>query len=201
MNTKDSLRKEISLKRKNLSKKERLDSEKSLVQLWESVGGSYKTDKVALYWPANGEIITNALISYFFKYGSKCFLPVISKNEENKIINFALFEEQSRLIKNRFNIPEPSKSKIIDLNQLDLIFLPCVCFDSRGNRIGMGGGFYDKTLSYLSKKQKTKLIILAYDFQEVKSCLPESHDIKADACLTPNQYLNFKESSYFRKDL
>ena len=193
MNTKDSLRKEISLKRKNLSKKERLDSEKSLVQLWESVGGSYKTDKVALYWPANGEIITNALITYFFKYGSKCFLPVISKNEENKIINFALFEEQSRLIKNRFNIPEPSKSKIIDLNQLDLIFLPCVCFDSRGNRIGMGGGFYDKTLSYLSKKQKTKLIILAYDFQEVKSCLPESHDIKADACLTPNQYLNFKE--------
>mgnify|MGYP001359910622 FL=1 len=193
MNTKDSLRKEISLKRKNLSKKERLDSEKSLVQLWESVGGSYKTDKVALYWPANGEIITNALISYFFKYGSKCFLPVISKNEENKIINFALFEEQSRLIKNRFNIPEPSKSKIIDLNQLDIIFLPCVCFDSRGNRIGMGGGFYDKTLSYLSKKQKTKLIILAYDFQEVKSCLPESHDIKADACLTPNQYLNFKE--------
>ena len=193
MNTKDSLRKEISLKRKSLSKKERLDSEKSLVQLWESVGGSYKTDKVALYWPANGEIITNALISYFFKYGSKCFLPVISKNEENKIINFALFEEQSRLIKNRFNIPEPSKSKIIDLNQLDIIFLPCVCFDSRGNRIGMGGGFYDKTLSYLSKKGKTKLIILAYDFQEVESCLPESHDIKADACLTPNQYLNFKE--------
>ena len=193
MNTKDSLRNEISLKRKYLSKKERLDSGKSLVQLWESVGGSYKTNKVALYWPVNGEIITNALISYFFKNGSKCFLPVISKDEENKIIDFALFEEQSRLIKNRFDIPEPSKPKIIDLNQLDIIFLPCVCFDSRGNRIGMGGGFYDRTLCYLSKKQKTKLIILAYDFQEVESCLPDSHDIKADACLTPNQYLNFKE--------
>jgi len=193
MNTKDSLRKEISLKRKNLSKKERLDSEKSLLQLWESVGGSYKKNKVALYWPINGEVATNALISYFFSNGSKCFLPVISNNEENKLIDFALFEEQSRLVKNRFGIPEPNKSKIIDLNQLDIIFLPCVCFDSRGNRIGMGGGFYDKTLSYLSKKEKTKLIILAYDFQEVESCLPESHDIKADACLTPNQYLNFKE--------
>ena len=193
MNTKDSLRKEISLKRKNLSKKERLDSEKSLVQLWESVGDSYKKNKVALYWPINGEVATNALISYFFSNGSKCFLPVISNNEENKLIDFALFEEQSRLVKNRFGIPEPNKSKIIDLNQLDIIFLPCVCFDSRGNRIGMGGGFYDKTLSYLSKKEKTKLIILAYDFQEVESCLPESHDIKADACLTPNQYLNFKE--------
>lgn len=193
MNTKDSLRKEISLKRKNLSKKERLDSEESLVQLWESVGDSYKKNKVALYWPINGEVATNALISYFFSNGSKCFLPVISNNEENKLIDFALFEEQSRLVKNRFGIPEPNKSKIIDLNQLDIIFLPCVCFDSRGNRIGMGGGFYDKTLSYLSKKEKTKLIILAYDFQEVESCFPESHDIKADACLTPNQYLNFKE--------
>ena len=193
MNTKDSLRKEISLKRKNLSKKERLDSEKSLVQLWESVGGSYKTNKVALYMPINGEVTTNALISYFFSNASKCFLPVISNDVENKLIDFALFEEQSRLVKNRFGIPEPNKSKIIDLNQLDIIFLPCVCFDSRGNRIGMGGGFYDKTLSYLSKKEKTKLIILAYDFQEVESCLPESHDIKADACLTPNQYLNFKE--------
>ena len=193
MNTKDSLRKEISLKRKNLSKKERLDSEESLVQLWESVGDSYKKNKVALYWPINGEVATNALISYFFSNGSKCFLPIISNNEENKLIDFALFEEQSRLVKNRFGIPEPNKSKIIDLNQLDIIFLPCVCFDSRGNRIGMGGGFYDKTLSYLSKKEKTKLIILAYDFQEVESCLPESHDIKADACLTPNQYLNFKE--------
>ena len=193
MNTKDGLRKEISLKRKSLSKKERLDSEKSLVQLWESVGGSYNTNKVALYWPINGEVATNALISYFFSNGSKCFLPVISNNEGNKLIDFALFEEQSRLVKNRFGIPEPNKSKIIDLNQLDIIFLPCVCFDSRGNRIGMGGGFYDKTLSYLSKNEKTKLIILAYDFQEVESCLPESHDIKADACLTPNQYLNFKE--------
>ena len=193
MNTKDSLRKEISLKRKNLSKKERLDSEESLVQLWESVGDSYKKNKVALYWPINGEVATNALISYFFSNGSKCFLPIISNNEENKLIDFALFEEQSRLVKNRFGIPEPNKSKIIDLNQLDIIFLPCVCFDSRGNRIGMGGGFYDKTLSYLSKKENTKLIILAYDFQEVESCLPESHDIKADACLTPNQYLNFKE--------
>ena len=181
------------MKRKNLSKKERLDSEESLVQLWESVGDSYKKNKVALYWPINGEVATNALISYFFSNGSKCFLPVISNNEENKLIDFALFEEQSRLVKNRFGIPEPNKSKIIDLNQLDIIFLPCVCFDSRGNRIGMGGGFYDKTLSYLSKKENTKLIILAYDFQEVESCLPESHDIKADACLTPNQYLNFKE--------
>ena len=105
-------------------------------------------------------ILTTLLISYFFQDGSECFLPIISEDEKNKRIEFALFKEQSPLTKNRFGIPEPSLPKIIDLNKLDIIFLPCVCFDSSGNRIGMGGGFYDKTLSYLSKKEKTKLIIL-----------------------------------------
>ena len=57
----------------------------------------------------------------------------------------------------------------------------------------MGQGFYDQTLSKLSYKKETKLIILAYDFQEVESCMAEEHDIKADACLTPNQYLNFSQ--------
>ena len=57
----------------------------------------------------------------------------------------------------------------------------------------MGQGFYDQTLSKLSYKKETKLIILAYDFQEVESCMAEEHDIKADACLTPNQYLDFSQ--------
>ena len=193
MNTKNSLRKQISLKRKSLSKKDRLDSEESLVHLWNSIADSYKANKVALYWPTNGEISTNLLISYFLKGGSKCFLPIISQDKENKTLEFALFDKDNPLTNNRFGIPEPSKSKIVDLNQLDIIFLPCLCFDSRGNRIGMGGGFYDTTLSLLSKKKKTQSIILAYDFQEVESCLPEIHDIKADACLTPNKYLSFKD--------
>ena len=193
MNTKASFRKQISLKRKSLSEKEKLDSEKSLVQLWESVEDSYNTNKVALYWPVNGEISTNSLISNFIKDGSECFLPIISQDKKNKILEFALFEIDNPLTNNRFDIPEPRKSTIVDLNELDVIFLPCVCFDSKGNRIGMGGGFYDKTLSLLSNNQKTQLILLAYDFQEVESCFPEGHDVKADACLTPNQYLNFKD--------
>ena len=193
MNTKDSLRRHVYLTRKNLSEEERSISEVSLVQLWDSVKDSYKVNKIALYWSVNGEISTNSLISNFLKNGAECFLPVISNDRENKVLEFSLYEKESPLIKNKFGIPEPSKSVITDLNEIDIIFLPCVCFDSEGNRIGMGGGFYDKTLSKLPDKRNTKLIILAYDFQEVESCLPEIHDIKADACLTPNQYLNFKE--------
>lgn len=192
MKTKDNLRKHIFQKRKSLLEKERLDAEKSLFQLWNSIKELYKINKVALYWSINGEISTRSLISYFLEEGSECFLPVISEDKENKTLEFALLEEENSLNSNRFGIPEPSKSKVIDLQQLDLIFLPCVCFDSSGNRIGMGGGFYDETLSKLSEKKETQLIMLAYDFQEVDNCLPEAHDIKADACLTPNQYFKFK---------
>lgn len=193
MNTKNNLRKQTLKKRNSLSEKERLDAEKSLFQSWNAIKDSYKTDKVALYWAVKGEILTNSLINHFLEQGSECFFPVVSNNKANKNLDFAFFEKENPLNKNRFDIPEPNEAKIIDLNDLDIIFLPCVCFDYIGNRIGMGQGFYDQTLSKLSYKKETKLIILAYDFQEVESCMAEEHDIKADACLTPNQYLDFSQ--------
>ena len=123
----------------------------------------------------------------------QCFLPIISKNKNDKSLEFALFNEKDSLAVNRFGIKEPENSKTIELDELDIIFLPCVCFDSRGNRIGMGQGFYDETLNKLTANKETHLIVLAYDFQEVESCMPEAHDIKADACLTPNKFLEFKD--------
>ena len=193
MNTKDSLRERVYSKRKNLSEKERLDAEDSLLSVWESVKDSYKADKIALYWSVNGEIPTNSLISCFLKSGSECFLPVISDDKEDKLLEFSFYEEESSLTKNRLGIPEPSNSKFVDLTEIDIVFLPCVCFDSRGNRIGMGGGFYDRTLSKLPDKRNNQLIILAYDFQEVESCLPEIHDVRANACLTPTNFFKFKD--------
>ena len=193
MNTKASLREQVFLKRKSLSEKEQSESGESLVKLWKSIEGLYRTKKIVLYWPVNREISTNSLISYFLKDGSKCYLPIIAQDKENNMLEFAPFEVDSPITNNRFNISEPSTAARVDLNELDIIFLPCVCFDSRGNRIGMGGGFYDKTLRQLSKNQKPQLILLAYDFQKVQSCFPENHDIKADACLTPNKFLKFKE--------
>ena len=145
MNTKDSLREKFYSKRKSISEEDRLDSEASLLQIWHSVKDSYKANKIALYWSVNCEISANSLISYFIKEGSECFLPVISNDKGSKLLEFSFYKKESPLIKNRFGIPEPIKSKFVDLNEIDIVFLPCVCFDSRGNRIGMGGGYYDKT--------------------------------------------------------
>ena len=193
MTTKNTLRNQILEKRKLLLEQEQQDAEDSLFQLWSTIEDFYDADKVALYYPVNGEIRTNRIISSLITEGSECFLPIIAKDKGDKSLEFALFNEGNSLAVNRFGIPEPDNSKTIELNELDIIFLPCVCFDSKGNRIGMGQGFYDQTLNKLSANKETQLILLAYDFQEVESCMPEAHDIKADACLTPNQYLEFKD--------
>ena len=97
MNTKASLREQISLKRKSISEKEQLESGESLVKLWKSIEGLYRSKKIALYLPVNREISTNSLISYFLQDGSKCFLPIIAQDKENKILEFAPFAVDSPL--------------------------------------------------------------------------------------------------------
>jgi len=192
MNTKASLREQISLKRKSLSEKERLESGESLLKLWKSIEGLYRTKKIALYWPVNGEISTNTLISYLLKDGSKCFLPIIAQDKENNMLEFAPFEVDSPLTNNRFDISEPSTSTRVDLNELDIIFLPCVCFDSKGNRIGMGGGFYDKTFAKLKQLNLVFYTVgFAYDDQKQNKLPVEKFDYKLDFVLTEKQLYKF----------
>ena len=86
-----------------------------------------------------------------------------------------------------------NKNEVIKAAQLELdyIFMPCVCFDERGFRVGMGQGYYDHSLDSIDQSQ-TKLIILAHEIQKTESCYPEKHDIKADFCLTDKQAYRFE---------
>ena len=72
-----------------------------------------------------------------------------------------------------------------------MIFLPCVCFDEKGYRIGMGKGYYDYSLAGMDPSS-IKLIILAHEFQKIENCLPEDHDIKAHMCITEKTVYEFK---------
>jgi 5-formyltetrahydrofolate cyclo-ligase len=82
---------------------------------------------------------------------------------------FSIYEPDDVLKKNRFGILEPEINfkKIIPAWALDIVFTPLIAFDSEGNRLGMGGGFYDRTFSFLhnSKRSHPHLIGLAYEFQ------------------------------------
>ena len=119
------------------------------------------------------------------------FLPVLSKNLDEGLV-FIELNDDTEFENNKFNIPEPvyDEAKIVAANTLDLVLVPLLGFDKNGNRLGMGGGFYDRCFAF-NKKLKTKPLLMgyAYDFQEVDSLEPESWDVGLDMIATESKLI------------
>ena len=139
------------------------------------------------YFPVNYEIDDLEILKKLKKKKYQISLPIIKKNFDMDFYSWSFVDP---LKINQYGIPEPLHGKTIEINSLDLIIVPLVAFDMKGNRIGMGQGFYDITLNKY-KPLIPKLIGLGYDFQEELTCFPENHDIKLDGALTPSRIIEF----------
>jgi 5-formyltetrahydrofolate cyclo-ligase len=152
---------------------------------------SYKnSNSIACYLANDAEIDPHPIIEHAWFTGKKVYLPILSPLKNS--LYFSPYEIDSELTLNRFNIPEPSchPSKWKTARQLDLLLLPLVAFDTEGNRLGMGGGFYDRTLSYRQHRQyrqKPTLIGLAHEVQKVEQLESRSWDIPLDFIVTEKQ--------------
>ncbi|MDG6897658.1 hypothetical protein A6A19_06600 [Actinobacillus delphinicola] len=142
----------------------------------------YKAKNIAIYFSVKGEVQTQALIEYLWKESIHVYLPII-RAPENDLI-FRPYDRDSKLIKNQFGIPELEDSRnTIEVNgELDIIFVPLVAFDKNCERLGMGGGYYDRTLR--SKREKTITVGLAYSWQEVSQIPAEGWDVPLDMIIT-----------------
>ena len=87
---------------------------------------------------------------------------------------------------NKFGIPEPISNRIV---YPDILLVPLVAFDGNFNRIGYGGGFYDRYIKKIKKKKNIITIGLAYSFQKVKKIPTNEYDIKLDYIVTDKQVL------------
>jgi 5-formyltetrahydrofolate cyclo-ligase len=139
----------------------------------------YKTARhISLYYPYRGEIDVALMLS---RMRDKIpYFPVI---QPDFTLLFLPVDEQTAFEPNRYGILEPvvDLSLAISPNQLDLIILPVVAFDSACHRIGMGAGYYDRTLS---AAYHPTLLGVAYDFQEQAEIISEPFDIQLDGILT-----------------
>lgn len=124
------------------------------------------------------------------------FLPVLSKNTDEGLV-FIELNDDTQFVNNKFNIPEPvyDEDKTVAANILDLVLLPLLAFDKHGNRLGMGGGFYDRCFAF-KKLQKTKPLLMgyAYDFQEVDFLEAESWDVGLDIIATESRLIEPQRS-------
>lgn len=147
---------------------------------------------IALYLSNDGEIDPCWLIEAAWQRGKQCYLPVLGLRPGNRLW-FIPYHPETKLINNRFGIPEPvhaRRQRMLKPQSLDLILMPLVAFDQHGNRLGMGGGFYDRTLSFLRYRhswRKPRLIGLAYEFQRVDQLPQQSWDIPLDAIATEDK--------------
>ena len=176
--------------RRTLSKTEQQQHSQALCQNTAALNTYRNSQHIAFYIANDGEIDPQPLMEHARLLGKNIYLPVLSPQENS--LYFAPFDADSQLESNRFNIPEPvcHPSAWKTAEQLELLFLPLVAFDMHGNRMGMGGGFYDRTLAFLRQEDLSKKPILAglaHEIQKVEQLLTQNWDIPLDYIITEKQ--------------
>jgi len=132
------------------------------------------------YFPINFEVDDLEILKEFYKKKYKICLPVIKKNYK---MDFYKWNLNDPLRINKYGIPEPITSNLI---HPDIILVPLVAFDKNLNRLGYGGGYYDRLIEKLSKKKKILKIGLALSVQKIKKVPVNNHDKKLDYIVTEN---------------
>jgi len=186
---KDKIRKELLLKRGKLTATEQQQKSELIVKHVKQSESYKQATKIAFYHAVRGEADPSALMNNEKQF----YLPILAKNKDQGLV-FAPIDQNTRYKNNQFSIPEPivDDQDLIDAKSLDLVIVPLLGFDLAGNRLGMGGGFYDRSFAF--KKSATKKPVLmgfAYDFQQVDALSIEPWDVGLDAVVTESQFLDF----------
>ena len=130
------------------------------------------------YYPYNYEVNVLEILK---KFENQKYLISLPKVKNNSFMDFFTWSQNDPLIINKYGIPEPVSSKIV---YPDVLLVPLVAFDKKLNRLGYGGGFYDRYLKRIKNIKKTIIIGLAYSFQKVKKIPINKNDIKLDFIVT-----------------
>ena len=135
------------------------------------------------YYPSNYEFDDLSILEFLEKKNYKISLPIIKKNYQ---MDFFKWSKNDPLKINKYGIPEPVSSKIL---YPDILLVPLVGYDSNLNRLGYGGGFYDRYLEKISKIKKIFKIGLGFSYQEIKKIPINKHDKKLDLIVTEKKII------------
>ena len=141
-------------------------------------------DNIALYFPFRNEVNTNILVKAFTNLHKNIYMPKVL-DETN--IAFNLLCNKSKFSINRFGIKELDNTDYIDINNIDLMFIPMVGVDPNGCRLGYGSGYYDRIVSSFDEQSiKPLLVGLAFEYQVFEMHFGEMHDLKYNLVFSEN---------------
>ena len=133
------------------------------------------------YYPYNNELNCIKILKNF---ESRKYLITLPKIKNNFQMDFFEWKSNEPLTINKYGIPEPASNRF---RYPDIILVPLLAFDKNLNRVGYGGGFYDRYIQKIKKKKKFILIGLAYSFQRVKRIPMNKFDMKLDVIITEKE--------------
>src|SRR3990167_7652176 len=163
------IRNALRQRRLNLSSSERQQFSILIQQKIIILPEFQQSQHIAFYLANDGEVDPSSILITAELQQKQCYLPVLSSPQKDHL-EFYTYHSNDPLIKNQFAIGEPDikKQHYLATQDLDCAFLPLVGFDTKGNRLGRGAGYYDRTFAFLlnSIQKKPILIGLAYEFQK-----------------------------------
>ncbi|MGB1236766.1 MAG: 5-formyltetrahydrofolate cyclo-ligase [Pseudomonadales bacterium] len=191
MDARQALRKQMRTARRQLSDIQQHTAAQALAANIIELSAFNASHSVAIYLSSDGEIDTQAVIEHCWAQGKDVYLPVLDPDRVNALL-FVHYDRQTPMCHNKYQILEPATpyQKTLPAQALDLVLLPLVSFDSSGNRMGMGGGYYDRTFAFKAEQPTAQptLIGMAHELQRVASLPVASWDIPLAGIASDKQF-------------
>lgn len=181
--TKQQLRSLIAAKRKALDGQWQEAASRQLIDRFQRLEVFQTSETIALYKDIGGEVKLDPLFSNCWKLGKRTYIPVF--NEKMRVYEMTEVSESTQFRTGHYGIREPLELNLLKLSAIDLIAVPGVGFDSQGNRLGRGGGYYDRMLKGFTGTS----VGISFDFQVFSEIPAENHDQRVQAIVTETKYI------------
>lgn len=192
VNIRQQIRAKYRQKRNLLSAQQQASGADKILSVCLESTSLVSANNVACYLANDGEVSPSKIINYCRQHNKRVLLPVLHPFTKGHLL-FVDYQLDSPMRANRYGIQQPivTTANLCPLEKIDLIMAPLVAFDLKGNRLGMGGGYYDRTLApILRDTLATKLIGLAHNCQQAPELPTDGWDIPLQGIVTPERFFS-----------
>lgn len=180
---KDDIRRHIRARKTLLSDEEKISAAEQVFSLLEKTAEFMLADRILMYHSLPDELSTHSFIKKWCDR-KHFYLPRVNG------VNLEILPyDESRLSLGSFHIEEPTGNDTSSVNDMELIVVPAVAYDRKGNRVGRGKGYYDRLLS----GSRARKVGVGYDFQLVDEIDADPHDVRVDVVITQNNHIIIKK--------
>lgn len=180
--TKKEIRKEILKRRAALEESVVAETSESICNIIQALELYKDAEDLCLYMPIRNEVDLAVLRKAAWEEGKRVWLPKVNGDR----MEFHFFGEDSGLAEGAYGILEPETEEILDPGEATLVVMPGAVFSKAHDRIGYGGGYYDR---YLSEHPQCRTLAVCHDLQIVEELPAEEHDIRPDAIVSEERVL------------